>query len=93
MANNPVSFFIYTRVEQTDDTIEDISLENEAMEKLVIKTKRDADDDDDWNLLISRYPLDAAKSWIEATEKEILEWDPEKLNRKMTIDGELRIAK
>jgi hypothetical protein len=42
-------------------------------------------------MLISRYPLNADKSWIEANEKEINQcrW---KIDRKITIDGELTIA-
>jgi ABC-type proline/glycine betaine transport system substrate-binding protein len=43
-------------------------------------------------LLISRYPLDAAKSWIEANEKEIDEWNPKKLDRKITMAKGLAIG-
>jgi hypothetical protein len=89
-ANNPVSFFIYTRVEKSDYTVEDSSLENiKTNEQLVIKTNRD--DVRKWHLLISRYPLNAAKSWIEANEKEISEWkwNTGKLNRQIIMDGEL----
>jgi hypothetical protein len=61
-------------------------------EKLVIKTRIY---DNGWmlrKLLISRYPLNATKSWIEANEKEISEWNRWELNRKIIIDDELTIA-
>jgi hypothetical protein len=86
MANNPVSFIIYIRLNYF--VFEDISKKNvKTNEKLVIKK---IDDD---KMLISRYPLNAAKSWIEAYEREIIEWDYKKLNRIINIDGELTIAK
>jgi hypothetical protein len=92
MANDPVSYFIYTSIDE-DDNVDDISFENiKTNEKLVFKKKEEDDDDDEWYLLISRYPLNAAKSWIEANEKEIYEWDRKKLNRKINMDGELTIA-
>jgi hypothetical protein len=37
-------------------------------------------------LMISRYPLNAAKSWIEANEKEITQWNGETLDRKISLD-------
>jgi ABC-type proline/glycine betaine transport system substrate-binding protein len=36
-------------------------------------------------LMVGRYPLEAAKNWLEANEKEIDEWDGEKLDRKMIL--------
>jgi hypothetical protein len=89
MATNPVSFFIYTYIDQNDN-VEDISFENvKTNEKLVVKT---GIYDNGWmlqKLLVSRYPLNAAKSWIEANEKEIYEWTRWELNRKIIIDGEI----
>jgi hypothetical protein len=37
--------------------------------------------------MISRYPLNAAKSWIEVNEKEIAEWNTEEIGRKITLHG------
>jgi hypothetical protein len=54
-------------------------------QKLVIKTTKDKDDSRYKMLLISRYSLNAAKGWIEANEKVILEWDNEKLHRKINL--------
>jgi hypothetical protein len=89
MANKPVSFFIYTFIDQKAN-VEDISFENvKTNEKLVFKTKSGAN----WKtLMISRYPLNAAESWIEANEKEITGWNRRKLNRKINMVGELTIA-
>jgi hypothetical protein len=89
MANIPVSFLIYTRINK-DYNVEDISLENvKTNEILVIKTKSV----DPWKMLmISRHPLKAPKYWIEANEQEIFDWDPEKLNRRINMDGEMTIA-
>jgi hypothetical protein len=80
-AVHPVSFFIYAIIRRNNH-IEDISSENDN-EKLVIKK---ANHDENWEkLLISRYPLKAAKKWIDANEKEIIEWDRKKLNRKINL--------
>jgi hypothetical protein len=88
MANDPASFFIYVDI---GENIEDISLENlKTSEKLVIKMKPNGN----WKmLLISRYPLKAAKNWIEANEKEISEWITSTyLDRRIYMDDELTIA-
>jgi hypothetical protein len=86
MANDPASFIIYTKLENYC-VVEEISLKNvKTNEKLVIKKM------DDDKMLISRYPLNAVKSWIEAYEKEIIEWDGRKLNRQINMDGELTIT-
>jgi hypothetical protein len=89
MAKNPVSYFIYTNIDQRAN-VEDISFENvKTNEKLVFKTKSGAS----WKtLMISRYPLNAAESWIEANEKEITEWNRWKLNRQINMDGEMKVA-
>jgi hypothetical protein len=80
-ADYPISFFIYAIIRRNNN-IEDISYENDN-EKLVIKK---ANHDDNWEkLLIGRYPLKTAKNWIEAKEQEIIEWDGEKLNRKINL--------
>jgi hypothetical protein len=89
MANQAVSFLIYTLIDW-ETNVEDSSIENvKTNEKLVIKTESG----NMWkNVLISRFPLNAAKSWIEANEEEVLEWETEKLNRKINMDGEMKIA-
>jgi hypothetical protein len=93
MANHSVSFFIRTRITDNDKVQPDyISFNNiKTNEKLVIKTK--CDPHCHWSkiLLISRHPLNAAKSWIEANESE---WNTSKLNRKIYVNmnDELTIA-
>jgi hypothetical protein len=58
-------------------------------EKLVIK---EAKFNERWiTLLISRHPLKAAKKWIEANEEEILEWNADKLNRRIYLDEDSTI--
>jgi ABC-type proline/glycine betaine transport system substrate-binding protein len=37
-------------------------------------------------ILISRYPSEAATEWIEANEQEITNWDPWKVNRKIILE-------
>jgi hypothetical protein len=89
MTDHSVSFFIRTLIRDKDN-IEGISFENvKTKEKLVIKTESA----DQWKtLLISRYPLKAAKSWIEANENEISEWNKDKLYRKINMNESLRMA-
>jgi hypothetical protein len=90
MANHAVSFFIYTTIYRNDN-FGDISFEDvKTNEKLVIKTK--ADKDTILQLMISRYPLNAAKSWIEANEKEIAEWYRKGFGRKITLQNGLTIG-
>jgi hypothetical protein len=36
--------------------------------------------------LISRYPLNAGKQWIEANEQETLDWDFDEQNRKICLN-------
>jgi hypothetical protein len=45
-------------------------------------------------LKISRYPLDATKEWIEANEREIMEWEQWKnaKNRCIRFESELKNA-
>jgi hypothetical protein len=90
-AYNPVCFFINTSIHWYE-TVENISIDNvKTNEKLVIKTKSVGS----WKkLMISRYPLNAAKSWVESYEKEITEWDTnhKDLCRKINMDRELTIA-
>jgi hypothetical protein len=79
MANHAVSFIIHSRIDQNDN-LKDISFDNDKTnEKLVIKKAKFYDG---WELWISRYPLNAAKSWIEANEKEISEWDWDYMEKK-----------
>jgi hypothetical protein len=85
-ATHPVSFFISAIIRRNN--IEDISIDNvKTNEKLVIETKgADADGfGQKFTLMVGRYPVKATKNWIEANEKEIDEWDGEKLNRKMIL--------
>jgi hypothetical protein len=82
MANRSVSFFVRIRIQDNGNVQPDyIAFDNaKTNENLVIKTKMDGN----WKkLLISRYPLNAAKNWIEANENEISEWHTSKLNRKI----------
>jgi hypothetical protein len=77
-ADHAVSFFIYAIIRR-DNNVEANSFDNlQTNEKLVIK-KANYDAHyrhDEWKtLLIARYPLKAAKQWIEANEQEIMQWD------------------
>jgi hypothetical protein len=38
-------------------------------------------------MLISRHPQDAAQEWIDASQKEILEWKGRKHSRKIELNG------
>jgi hypothetical protein len=89
-ADHAVRFFIYAHIYR-DDNVEDISIDNvKTNEKLVIKK---ANRGDVWEeLMISRYPLNAAKSWIEANEKEIAEWNGVELDRNIVLAGGLAIG-
>jgi hypothetical protein len=85
MANNPVSFFICTRLYLNLNDVEHSPIENAITnEKLVITTKSG-----NWSkyVRISRYPLNAANRWIETNEKEISDQlNREKINRKINMD-------
>jgi hypothetical protein len=91
MANNPVSFFIY--INRRGGNFEDISIDNVKNEKLVIKTESAEQIWMRQHVRISRYPLNAAKSWVEANEKKTFELglDHVILDRKIYMDGELTI--
>jgi hypothetical protein len=39
-------------------------------------------------MMISRYPSEAAKDWIEANEKEICDWDEREVDRKLILEEE-----
>jgi hypothetical protein len=89
-ANHAISFFIHAIIFQNNN-IEDNSFENvKTNEKLVIKIANHGDEER--MLMIWRYPLKATKNWIEANEKEITEWDSQKLDRKIIMENDLRIA-
>jgi hypothetical protein len=90
VANHAISFFIHIRIIPQNNNVEDISFEDvKTDEKLVIKTKAEADYNGEWKtLMVSRYPLKATKNWIEANEKEIAEWTEwtgRKLDRKISV--------
>jgi hypothetical protein len=38
-------------------------------------------------MLISRYPVDAPQEWIDASEKEIVEWKIHKRSRRIELNG------
>jgi hypothetical protein len=73
----------------------------ETKEKLVIKKGKFLDKQK-WSLetyrllglvaLISRYPLNASKQWIEANEKEALDWDFDDQNRRFCVDNPIENA-
>jgi hypothetical protein len=42
--------------------------------------------------LISRYPLNADKEWVEANEQEALHWDFDEQNRKIHVDNPIKNA-
>jgi hypothetical protein len=92
-AKYAVSFFINASIPDDYGNVVDISFDNiNTNEKLVIK-KVNTGDEELGMLLIWRYPLKAAKKWIDANEKEIMaDWNNEELNRKITLPVGLTIA-
>jgi hypothetical protein len=90
-ATKSVSFFICIRI-RNKGNLRGISSSAENAktdEKLVIK---EAEFKEWWiKLLISRHPSKAAKKWVQANEEEILEWDADKLNRRIYLDKESTI--
>jgi hypothetical protein len=81
-ASRPVSFFVYVRalVERADVHGQDTCLDNgQTNERLIVKTIVPPPHIRRFrvyqiHVLISRYPLGANQEWIEANEKEIMEW-------------------
>jgi hypothetical protein len=77
-----------------------ICMQNEeTREKLVIKTVEALQQDFEFRAiqpqklaLISRYPLNAGKEWVEANEREALDWDYEEENRTICLDYPIKIA-
>jgi hypothetical protein len=43
-------------------------------------------------VLISRYPSNAGKKWVEENEKEVIEWDFDEQNRRILLDDTVRNA-
>jgi hypothetical protein len=64
-------------------------------EMLVIKKVESAQFDSDyWEqkmALVSRYPVGAAKQWIETNEREAMEWDFDKQNGQIHLGMQLAI--
>jgi hypothetical protein len=92
----PVSFFVYVRAFGYGNVDwQDICLDNgQTNERLVIKTI-DAFPTGpfyyyyDKLVLISRHPVGANQDWIEANEKEIMEWKFHQQNRRIRIERSL----
>jgi hypothetical protein len=87
-AIRPVSFFVHLQIFRHENAErQDISLDNgRTNERLVIKTI------DRYSLvvLISRYSVGAnQQEWIEANEREIMEWDFHEQNRRIRFDYSL----
>jgi hypothetical protein len=85
MANKPSCFLIHISYDQNKN-LPHICLDNvETNEQLVIKVTK-------WlhgrQMVISRYPSEAAKDWVEANEKEICDWDGRKIDRKFILEEE-----
>jgi hypothetical protein len=97
-ATSPVSFFVYVRAFSGNvdwQDWQDICLDNgQTNERLVIKTI-DAFPRGpfyyyyDKLVLISRHHLGANQDWIEANEKEIMEWKFHQQNRRIRIERSL----
>jgi hypothetical protein len=90
-ANHAVSFFINAIIRR-DNNEEADSFDNlQTNEKLVIK-KANYDAHyrhDEWKtLLIGRYPLKAAKKWIEANDNELIQFDD---NKEKKIDRKIML--
>jgi hypothetical protein len=85
-AKHPISFFIRIVVYGTfkwQDFVMDNSGTNE---KMTIKNAQNNNTiQDDKLVIISRYPNDAGKGWIEENEKEVLDWDFYEQNRRIHL--------
>jgi hypothetical protein len=89
-ANKSSSFFIHIYYDQKKN-LPSVCLNNaETNEQLVIKMI-------DWaygrQMMISRYPSEASKDWIEANEKELCEWDLWNVDRKFILQKEYKRLK
>jgi hypothetical protein len=90
-ATSPISFFMKIFVDGNIDG-QDVSLDNtETNEKLLIKTINPDEDEPKGPgmLLFSRYPMEASKKWVKDNEKEILNWNFDKMKRKIYLEGYL----
>jgi hypothetical protein len=88
-ATESASFFIRIVV-QCDDYSKGVSLENcQTKEKLVINS---IPNDDDVLLLISRHPMDVTNEWIAQNQKELLDWNFDKVGRQIRLNRSLGIG-
>jgi hypothetical protein len=86
-AIRPVSFFVYVQIFRHESAErQDICLHNgQTNERLVIKTINRHS----LVMLISRYSVGANQEWIEANEREIMEWDFHEQNRRICFEQNL----
>jgi hypothetical protein len=71
-AKEPISFYIHL-YNFWDDDVKCVQLENETNETLAIKV----DDEDYYDVVISRYPIGTADEWIkeEMNQYSYYKWD------------------
>jgi hypothetical protein len=93
MATHPIPFFICIRISCPPKTLQsqvDICLENgKTNERFMTKLGKAAPDPDFYHkdeeedvLLISRHPIAATKQWIDEMEKEVLDWNIYKMQKR-----------
>jgi hypothetical protein len=92
-AKLPVCFFIRLFVRATVEW-HDSSMENgETKEKLVVKKVTTSEPINHQQMvLISRYPLTASKRWIEANEREAIDWNFDKQNGRICLLNQFKNA-
>jgi WD40 repeat protein len=88
-ATQPASFFIRIVVKRHDHR-KNVFLENtKTKEKLVIKA---ISKHGDVLLLISRHPMDVTNAWIAQNQKEVLDWNFDKVGRQIRLNRILVIG-
>jgi hypothetical protein len=100
MATHPIPFFICIRIScpeafhsQVDICLKNDKTNERFMTKLA-KTTPEPDYLEEDVLLISRHPIAATKQWIDEMEKEVLDWNFSKVQKRtISLDDELTVGK
>jgi hypothetical protein len=106
MATHPIPFFICIHISRLEtfqfQSQVDICLKNgQTNERFMTKLGKVAPDSDFYDedaekedaLLISRNPIAATKQWIDEMEKEVLDWNFNKTQKRtISLDDELKVG-
>jgi hypothetical protein len=102
-ATHPNAFFIRISLPKASFQPKEehiFTLRNDQTNENLVTTMEDVQpfdlDGDKWEqvaLLISRYPLESTKKWIEENKKEVFDWDFSEVNRLIYLDEELKTVK